>query len=100
MHPLCDITRITYSIEGETLFRGMCIACTLYKTHQQGKVLQGHHISKQGRLLPTNNTNWTILGSMMIASENYQKKYFNKIIRSECVCVGHVYHTDEEQTLT
>ena len=22
MHPLCDITRITYSIEGETLFRG------------------------------------------------------------------------------
>ena len=49
MHPLCGITRITYSIEGDnTLFRGMCIACTYYMTHQQGKVLQGHHISKQG----------------------------------------------------
>ena len=43
MHPLCDITRITYSIEGETLFRGMCIACTLGWTN----------LSKSGPYDPT-----------------------------------------------
>ena len=79
MHPLCGITRITYSIEGDnTLFRGMCIACTYYKTHQQGKVLQGHHISKQGRLLSRNHTD-----TGLISIKSYEQNV--------CVGEGYVY---------
>ena len=101
MHPLCDITRITYSIEGETLFRGMCIACTFIiedtsarQSLARSPYLQTREIitNKQHRLdyFSINDDCIRELSKKIISIKSYDQN----------VCVGYVYHTDEEQTLT
>ena len=69
------------------------------------------NISKQGRLLPRNHTDWTwhIFASLMtdiwwLHHRTIKIKWFQQTIWSECVCGCWlclvVSHTDEEQTLT
>ena len=97
MHPLCDITRITYSIEGETLFRGMCIACTFIiedTSARQSLARSQFPISpNKGNYCQETTVTTQTLDIFLhhwwyddCIIELSKSNYYNKIIWSECVC--------------